>query len=305
MAEVQFKEKFIERYKKLTDWDKYCAECNKHPTKCIRVNTLKISIHELKKRIEAQGFKLTQIPWCKEGFWIEGERTDIGNLLEHALGYFYVQEASSMIPPTVLDPQEHESVLDVAAAPGSKTTQIGQCMKNTGIIAANDVSGGRLASLGINVQRMGLKNVIVTKSKGQHIRGQFDKILLDAPCSGTGTIMKSEAVVRDWNEHIGERLAIMQTKLITSAFNNLKKGGTMVYSTCTMEPQEDEGVISYLLEKFPDASLEEIKFEGKRSPAILEFNGEVYNKECSKCLRIWPQDNHTEGFFVAKIRKAE
>ncbi|MBN2421189.1 tRNA methyltransferase, partial [Candidatus Woesearchaeota archaeon] len=95
MSELQFKEKFIERYKKLTDWDAYCAECNKHIRKAIRINTIKISVKELKARLEKQNFKLTQIPWCKEGFWIEGDRTDLGNLLEHALGYFYVQEASS------------------------------------------------------------------------------------------------------------------------------------------------------------------------------------------------------------------
>lgn len=303
MSEVQFKEKFIERYKKLTDWDAYCKECSKHIRKAIRVNTLKIEVNELKKRLEKQNFKLTQIPWCKEGFWIEGERTDLGNLLEHALGYFYVQEASSMIPPVVLEPKENDSVLDVAAAPGSKTTQIGMYMKNTGIVVANDITGDRLASLGINIQRMGMKNAIVTKMRGQHIKVEFDKILLDAPCSGTGTIMKSEAVVRDWNPSIGERLAVLQTKLISTAFNNLKKGGTLVYSTCTMEPQENEGVISYLLETFPDAKLEEIKFEGKRSNCILEFENEKYNPEVKKCLRIWPQDNGTEGFFVAKIRK--
>ncbi|MBN2421160.1 NOL1/NOP2/sun family putative RNA methylase, partial [Candidatus Woesearchaeota archaeon] len=222
---------------------------------------------------------------------------------EHALGYFYVQEASSMIPPVVLDPQENDSVLDVAAAPGSKTTQIGMYMKNTGIIVANDIAGSRLASLGINVQRMGLKNVILTKMQGQHIKGEFDRILLDAPCSGTGTIMKSEAVVRDWNPEIGTRLAVIQKKLITNSFNILKSGGTMIYSTCTMEPQENEGIISYLLETFPNAELEEIKFEGKRSPCFTEFEKEKYNEEVKKCLRIWPQDNGTEGFFVAKIRK--
>ncbi|HME87326.1 MAG TPA: RsmB/NOP family class I SAM-dependent RNA methyltransferase [Candidatus Nanoarchaeia archaeon] len=300
---IEFKEKFIERYKQLTDWDVYAAECKKRIRKAIRVNTLKISIKDLKKRLEAQGFTLTQVPWCKEGFWIVGDRTDLGNLLEHALGYFYVQEASSMIPPVVLDPEEHDSIVDVAAAPGSKTTQIGQYLNNTGIIIANDVAGNRLASLGINIQRMGLKNAIVTKMQGQNIKGQFDKILLDAPCSGTGTIMKSLAVVTDWNVNLAERLSQLQRKLITNSFNSLRPGGVMVYSTCTMEPQENEGVISWLLEKFPDAKLEEIKLNIKRSPAILKFEKEVYNPEVSKCLRIWPQDNNTEGFFVAKIRK--
>ena len=303
MTELQFKEKFIERYKKLTDWNKFSKSSTEWLRKSIRVNTLKISIPDLKKRLEKQGFRLTPIPWCKEGFWIEGERTDLGNLLEHALGYFYVQESASMIPPVVLNPEENDAVLDIAAAPGSKTTQIGQYMKNTGIILANDVTGDRLASLGINVQRMGLKNIALMKSQGQHIKGQFDKILLDAPCSGTGTIMKSARSAIDWNPGLIERLSGLQKKLIANAFNNLRENGILVYSTCTMEPQEDEGVVSWLLEKFPNAELEEIKLDINRSECFTEFEDEQYNKEVSKCLRIWPHNNNSEGFFVARIRK--
>ena len=303
MNEVEFKEKFVERYKKLTDWDKFKKNSNEWLRKSIRVNTIKISVNDLKKRMEKQGYKLTSIPWCKEGFWIEGERTDLGNLMEHVLGYFYVQESASMIPPVVLDPKENESVLDVAAAPGSKTTQIGQYMNNKGIIMANDITGDRLASLGINVQRLGLKNIVISKAKGQFIRGQFDRILLDAPCSGTGTIMRSIRSAMDWNPDLIKRLSGLQKKLISVAFNNLKEGGTMVYSTCTMEPEEDEGVVSFLLEKFPNAKLEEIKLKINRSDAVLEFGDEKYDPEVKKCLRIWPQDNDTEGFFVAKIKK--
>ncbi len=303
MEQLVFKEKFVERYKKLTDWDKFEKSSREWLRKSIRVNTLKISVNDLKKRLEKQGFNLIQIPWCKEGFWISGERTDLGNLMEHALGYFYVQESASMIPPVVLDPEENDVVLDVAAAPGSKTTQIGQYMNNTGIILANDITGDRLASLGINVQRMGLKNVALVKSQGQHIKGQFDKILLDAPCSGTGTIMKSIRSAMDWNPDLIKRLSGLQKKLILNAFNILKDNGVLVYSTCTMEPEENEGVISFLLEKFPNAKLEEIKLKINRSECFTSFEDEKYNPEVSKCLRIWPQDNNTEGFFVARIRK--
>jgi len=303
MAEIAFKQKFIDRYKELTDWDVYCEACDKHLRKAIRVNTLKISISTLKKRLEKQGFTLTQVPWCKEGFWIIGERTDLGNLLEHALGYFYIQEAASMIPPVVLGVKEHEAVLDVAAAPGSKASQIAQYMKNTGILIANDVTGNRLASLGINLQRCGAKNALVMKSQGQHIRGTFDKILLDAPCTGTGTIMKSYKVVEDWSPGAVDRVTNIQKKLILRAFENLKKGGTLVYSTCTMEPQEDEGIVSFLLEKFDNAKVQEIKLNIKRSKPVLSFGKEKYNPEVKKCLRIWPQDNNTEGFFIAKIKK--
>ncbi|MEK6886584.1 MAG: NOL1/NOP2/sun family putative RNA methylase [Nanoarchaeota archaeon] len=305
MEKPIFKEKFIERYSKLTDWNKFEKASTEWLRKSIRVNTLKISVNDLKKRLETRGFVLTPIPWCKEGFWIEGERTDLGNLLEHALGYFYVQESASMIPPIVLNPEENDVVLDVAAAPGSKTTQIGQYMKNTGIILANDITGDRLASLGINVQRMGLKNIAIMKSQGQFIKGKFDKILLDAPCSGTGTIMKSARSANDWNPGLIERLSGLQKKLIAVAFNNLKSNGVLVYSTCTMEPQEDEGVVSWLLEKFPNAKLEEIKLNIERSECFTSFEGETYNPEVKKCLRIWPQDNNSEGFFVTKIKNVQ
>ncbi|HLC98981.1 MAG TPA: RsmB/NOP family class I SAM-dependent RNA methyltransferase [Candidatus Nanoarchaeia archaeon] len=306
---LEFKEKFIERYSKLTDWKEFERHCRSYLRKAIRVNTIKISVPELKKRLEDK-WKLDQVPWCKEGFWIEhrGEkRIDIGNLKEHVLGYIYVQEAASMIPPVVLDPQPGEVVLDMCAAPGSKTTQIAQYMKNEGVVVANDISADRLSSLGINVQRCGLTNVIITKSYGFHMKdaveGGFDRILVDAPCSGTGSIRKSLKTIRMWNPDMIKRLSSTQKRLIEKGFDLLKKGGVMVYSTCSLEPEENEEVVSHLLEKHSNARLEEIKLDIKRSPAVTEFNGKIYNPEVRKCLRIWPQDNDTEGFFITKIRK--
>jgi NOL1/NOP2/sun family putative RNA methylase len=302
-----FKQKFIERYSKLTDFDEFKKYSLTYARRSIRVNTLKISVEELKKRLE-HDWMLEQVPWCKEGFWIEhkGEekRRDVGNLIEHSLGYIYIQEAVSMIPPIVLDPKPGEVIMDMAASPGSKTTQICAMMQNKGIVIANDITGDRLRPLGLNLQRCGISNVIVTLMKGQRVKGQeFDKILLDAPCSGTGTIRKSLKTILIWNPTMVSRLAKTQKHLIENAFSLLKKGGTLVYSTCSVEPEENEGVISHLLDKFTDAKVEEIHLNIKRSKPVLEFEGIKYNPEVSKCLRLWPQDNDTEGFFVAKIRK--
>src|SRR3989338_7410592 len=139
-SNVEFKDKFIERYSSLTDWVKFKTCSLSFLRRSIRVNTLKISIEELKKRLE-EHWNLDQVPWCREGFWIEHkqkERRDIGNLIEHPLGYFYAQEAASMIPPLVLGPKEDEVVLDMAASPGSKTTQIAALMGNKGFLIAND-----------------------------------------------------------------------------------------------------------------------------------------------------------------------
>lgn len=308
-AKLKFKDHFIKRYASLTDWDAFKAYSLSFLRKAIRVNTLKIPIEACVQRLEAKGWRLTPIPWCSAGFWIENpERRDVGNLLEHHLGYFYVQEAASMIPPLVLDPQPHETILDMAASPGSKTTQLAAMMQNTGVIVANDYKADRLAALGMNVQRVGAMNVIITEMRGEGIRGlQFDRILLDAPCSGTGTICKSPKTIDIWNPLMVRRLQKQQQRLIGSAWKLLKPDGTLVYSTCTMEPEEDEAVIDFLLKQHDDALVDPIKdaeLPGlKRSAPVMEFEGERYDGAIRGCLRIWPQDNGTEGFFVARIKK--
>jgi len=302
--DIGIKQGFEERYRSIlgNDYDRFIEYSLAFLRRSIRVNTLKIPVNELKKRLK-ENWKLSPVPWCKQGFWIEGKRRDIGNLREHALGYIYVQEAASMIPPVVLDPKPGEVVLDMCAAPGSKTTQIAQYMKNKGVLISNDYTGLRLRPLGINVQRCGITNCILTLMHGQNIKGSFDKILVDAPCSGTGTIRKSLKTLRIWNPNMVKRLAGTQKQLINRAFENLKDNGTMVYSTCTLEPEEDEGVVSYLLDKYDNAKLKNIDLNIKRSEPITEFNNVKYNPEVKKCLRVWPQDNDTEGFFVAKIKK--
>src|SRR3989338_4087739 len=308
-AEIEFKEKFIERYEKLTDFELFKKYSLSFLRRSIRANTIKISIEELKKRLE-KNWALEQIPWCKEGFYIEHikkERRDIGNLIEHSLGYFYIQEAASMMPPIVLEPKEDEIILDMAASPGSKTTQIAQYMNNRGILVANDYTTDRMKPLSINMQRCGITNAIITLMQGQWFHNanvKFDRILVDAPCSGTGTIRKSLKTLRIWNPNMVKRLSITQKQLLETAFNILKNNGTMVYSTCSLEPEENEAVVDFLLNKYENAELEEIKIKHlKKSSPIMSFEDKNYNENIKKCLRIWPQDNDTEGFFVARIKK--
>ena len=304
---IVFKPKFVERYKELLDdrYDEFIEYSLSWIRKCIRINTLKMDVPELKDRLN-DNWALTQIPWCKEGFYISGTRYDVGNLLEHSLGYIYIQESASMIPPIVLDPKENESILDLCASPGSKTSQIAQYMKNTGVLVANDISHDRLAPLGLNLQRCGISNAVITMMKGTYFKNyQFDKILVDGPCSGVGTIRRSLKTIQKWNPNVVKFLAGQQKALVATAFSNLKLGGTMVYSTCTLEPEEDEGVVSWLLEKEENARLEKIDLDIKRSSPVTSFGGMEYSTETKKCLRIWPMDNDSEGFFVAKITKKE
>ena len=309
-SSIEVKPRFEERYRALlgNDYDKFMAYSFSYIRKAIRVNTLKISPSELKKRID-EIWQLDPIPWCPEGFWItykKGKRFDIGNLQEHQLGYIYVQEAASMIPPVVLAPKPGEIVLDLCAAPGSKTSQMAQYMKNEGVLIANDVQFARLKALGMNVQRCGVANTVISHMQGfafKHSTIRFDKILVDAPCSGTGTIRKSLKTLKMWNPSMITRLAAQQLALLEVAFGLLKEGGTVVYSTCTLEPEENEGVISNFLSKHPDAVLEAFDLPIKRSPPITQFLNHTYSPEVNKCLRIFPHDNDTEGFFVAKMRK--
>ena len=303
---IEFKKAFIERYSSLTDWDEFKKYSLCFLRRSIRVNTIRGAIKDVKKSIEAKGWKLDPVLWCKEGFWISNpERKDVGNLLEHHLGKIYVQEAASMIPPLVLQPKPGDIVLDMCAAPGSKTTQMAAMMKNKGVLIANDYKGQRLQSLGINLQRSGLTNSIITLMHGKRFHGfQFDKILLDAPCSGTGTIRKSLKTIRIWNANMITKLAGQQKELIENAFNNLKPGGEIVYSTCSVEPEEDEGVVDFLLKKYENAKIVPAKLPRlKTAKPVMEFKKEKYHPDIKHTLRIWPQDNDTEGFYVAKIKK--
>ena len=293
---MEFKDKFLARYEKLTDIEKFKEYSLKEERKSIRVNTLKTNIPRIKKV-----FDLKQIPWIKEGFWIKGKQ--IGNTLEHFLGYIYIQEAASMIPPLVLNPNQDDIVLDMCASPGSKTTELAAIMQNNGLIIANDVAYKRTQPLTINLQRCGVLNTLITLRHGRFFNQKFDKILVDAPCSGTGTIRKSLKTINMWNPNTIKKLAGTQKQLLYTAFECLKNKGTLVYSTCSLEPDENEAVVDALLKRYHNAKLESIKLKINRSPAVLNFENKEFNPEVEKCLRIWPQDNDTDGFFVAKISK--
>jgi NOL1/NOP2/sun family putative RNA methylase len=306
---IQLKESFEKKYRLLLgdNFDEFMKYSLTYLRTSIRVNTLKISISDLKKRLEDKGFELEQVPWCKEGFWVYGDRKDLGNLLEHTLGYIYIQEAMSMVPPLALEPKPGDKILDMCAAPGSKTTQIAQFMENDGMLIANDTVSQRARPLGLNTQRLGIRNIALTLRQGQQFvslpENYFDRILVDAPCSGTGTIRKSLKTLNQVSDGFVKKMQRIQMKLLETAFKLVKKGGVIVYSTCTLEPWEDEAVISYLANNF-DCTIEPIKLNGlKSAKPVMEFMGERYHEAVKNCLRVYPQQYDTEGFFVTKIIK--
>jgi len=279
----------------------------------IRCNTLKISVDELKGRLEGYGWKIRQ-PFDEfpEVMVIESALRpgELGKTKEHLLGYYYVQEISSMLPMLALQPKAGEIILDLCASPGSKTTQAAAMMENSGTIIANELSMGRIGILNSNLERCGVMNTIVTRKEGVALCNRFlkksqirfDKILVDAPCSGEGTLRKSPKTFGMWNPNMIKKIAGVQKRLAEAAVKILKVGGEMIYSTCTLAPEEDEMIVNHLIENF-DVEIEQIKLPLKFRCGVCEWEGVKLSKEVKKCLRLYPQDNDTDGFFVSKIIK--
>lgn len=284
---------------------------HKEPISSMRCNTLKIQPEELKLRLEKKGWKIAQ-PYKEypEIMIIENSLGpgELGKSREHLLGYYYVQEISSMLPILALQPNETDNFLDLCASPGSKTTQAAAMMKNQGNIIANDNKMWRLVILASNLEKCGVSNTVLTKRDGVQICKKlkelmyFDKILVDAPCSGEGTLRSNPKTFITWNIKSVENLSRQQKALASSALEALKEGGEMVYSTCTHSPEEDEEVVQYLMDKF-DIEILPVKLPLKTREGLTEWKGERFNPELKKCIRIYPQDNNTEGFFLCKIKK--
>ena len=307
---------FIERIKSLLgkDFDSYMDVLKKEPVRSLRCNTLKISVEDLKKRLEKKGWKIKQ-PFkdFPEIMIVENELApgELGRALEHLLGYYYIQEIVSMLPVLVLNPKENEKILDLCASPGSKTTQIAARMNNTGLIIANEVKFGRIKILSANTERCGVMNMLITKRDGIALCKRFkeenflfDKILLDAPCSGEGTIRSVPKGLEMWNIKTIENLSKLQKSLIASAIEILKPNGELVYSTCTHAPEENEEVIDFALKNF-NVKIEKINLPIKIRQGILKWKERGYLEEVKFSCRIYPQDNDTEGFFIAKFRRVK
>jgi len=314
---IEPKPLFIERMRKLmpdkNDFAKFNEIIHVSPINSIRCNTLKISPEELRKRLEEKGWKIEQ-PWldCPEAMVVTSnlEPGELGRAREHMTGLYYIQELSSMLPLLALKPSPGEIVLDLFAAPGSKTTQMSALMKNEGTIIANDNDLARIKVLASNLERCGCMNAVVTRhdavilcEKLLKLGIRFDKILLDVPCSGEGTTRSSPKTFIMWNVKMIEKLGRMQRKFISSAVPLLKEGGELVYSTCTYSPEENEKNADFIIKEM-GLEIREIKLPLKCRQGITEWRGESFSEEVTKACRIYPQDNNTEGFFVSKFKKA-
>jgi len=281
-------------------------QCIRKPlVQSFRLNTLKAGREKILSLLG--DVRLRELPFYHDGFYVEGKYA-LGNHVTHGLGLIYVQEVASMIPVILLEPQPGDVVMDMCAAPGSKTTQIAQLMANEGLLIVNEISRKRMRGLTHNIKRCGLINEAVISINGQKTHrifpDYFDRILIDAPCSAEGTIRKSKAVLYHWGTKNVLRMSRLQIGLITSGFRALRPGGTMVYSTCTIAPEENEAVISYLLEKYPEAELLPVEIPRFKTRAgVTHWQGGSFDKRVKQCARILPQDNDTAPFFIARITK--
>ena len=303
---------FIKRYEGLfseKEFSDFLQSCQTPLRKAIRINTLKISEKDFLKRAKANNWQLTKIAYVDQGYFIDRDDTSIPlwKSIEYFAGLFYIQETSSMIPPVLLKNLDKQSIiLDVSAAPGSKTTQIANYKNNEWLIIGNDIVAQRLKALKTNINYQGFYNCASSKLDGRdfgrYFKETFDAILLDAPCSGEWTMRKSEV---KWSIEVIHDLAKLQKKLILSAIEALKVWGTLVYSTCTMTPEEDEAVLSYAKEALWDA-IEIVSWTLpwlNSTTWVTHWQWSDYQKEVQNSQKIWPHINDTEGFFISKIIK--
>lgn len=280
---IALPQKFLEDMKEILkdEYDDFIKSYEEPKTTGLRVNTLKISKEEL---LNLNLFNLTQIPWANEGFYYDETVDRPGKNPLHEAGAYYLQEPSAMSVVPKVDVQEGDKVLDMCAAPGGKSTYILSKLNDTGLLVSNEINLIRIKALGENLERFGAKNCIITNTDSNNLRkvftGYFDKVVIDAPCSGQGMFRKDEVAIKDWSYAKVLECQSIQREIIRDGYKMLKNGGILVYSTCTFAKEENETIINEFIEEFENAKLIEMD-------------------------RVWPHKVKGEGHFVAKIQKLE
>ncbi len=269
----------------------------------IRVNTLKISVADFLKICP---FNVTPVPWTDNGFYVSREERPSRHPFYYA-GLYYIQEPSAMTPASYLPVEPGDKVLDLCAAPGGKSTELGAKLKGKGILVSNDVSVSRTKALIRNIEMFGIRNSVVLCTEAKYmvpsLHGFFDKILIDAPCSGEGMFRKGSNELKNWEQKGSEPYAKLQREIVDDAVKLLKPGGMLLYSTCTFSPEENEQVIEYMLEHNDDLSLVPMKmcdgFDHGHPEWTLSKREDVKH-----CIRLWPHKIKGEGHFLALLQKA-
>ena len=297
---------FLERMKEMLgdDYDAFLKSYKNPRTYGLRVNTAKLSCQDFQA---LSPFPIRPIPWINTGYFYE-EESRPARCPYYQAGLYYLQEPSAMTPASRLPIEPGDFVLDLCAAPGGKATALGAALNDTGFLLANDISTSRARALLRNLELFGMKNMLVTDEKpaklAQRFPAFFNKILLDAPCSGEGMFRKEEALARDWTPEKSAELSDIQKDLVLKAADMLRPGGMLLYSTCTFSPEENEQTIEYLLQEYPEFKICEMEgYEGFADgmPQVTESK----NPELEKTVRIFPHRMKGEGHFLALLQKGE
>nr|XP_027198060.1 25S rRNA (cytosine-C(5))-methyltransferase nop2-like [Dermatophagoides pteronyssinus] len=275
----------------------------------VRVNRLKTSRKELAVKVIRRGMDVYELAdWSKTGLLVKASNVPVGATLEYLTGHYMLMSASSFLPVLALAPRENEVVLDMAAAPGGKSAFLAEMMKNTGALVANDLKKDRLPALASNLHRLGVRNALVTnldaRTFPKYYKSCFDRVLLDAPCSGIGVLRKSPEAKQKRKPEDFQKLAALQRELILAAIDLLhaaKDKGYLVYSTCSLSVEENEMIVQHAL-KHRAVKLVELPFTFG-TPGFKEYQGKKFHESMALCRRIYPHVNNMDGFFVAKLKK--
>jgi NOL1/NOP2/sun family putative RNA methylase len=278
----------------------------------LRVNTLKITPEEFEQICP---FPIKRIPWVKNGYYYDTDQQPSKHPYYYA-GLYYIQEPSAMTPASLLPIDKGDKVLDICAAPGGKSTELGAKLGGEGILITNDISNSRAKALLKNVELFGIRNSLVLSEAPnkllEYFPEYFDKILIDAPCSGEGMFRKSPAIMKNWEQYGVEYYNKLQKEIILFAAKMLKPGGYMLYSTCTFSPEENEGTISYLMEQCPEFHVVNAIPDSKIQKEFgLSYEGFDFGKpqwvdgkeELKQCIRLWPHKIDGEGHFITLLHK--
>ena len=304
---IKLPEKFENKMKELLqdEYDDY-LQCYDEPRYYgLRVNTNKISVEDF---LKIAPWPLTPVPWIPNGFYYDGDKIQPSKHPYYFAGLYYLQEPSAMTPASRIPVEPGERVLDVCAAPGGKATELGAKLKGEGVLIANDISNSRARGLLKNLELFGIGNMMVISEEPgklvEYFPEYFDKILIDAPCSGEGMFRKDKKMVKAWEEHGPEFFSKLQRSIITQAAAMLKPGGMILYSTCTFDPLENEKTVEYLLETCPEFKI--CDMEGSEGfcegiPKYVAYHIEEYRKT----VRIFPHKMQGEGHYLALVKKGD
>jgi len=298
----------IERYFQFLGLDqtKQLLKANEKPlTQSIRVNTLKISILELKNRLEKKGNELKPIEWVPYGFNVVKEISNLGSSHEFLQGYYYLQNIASMLSAIILDPKPNDIVIDMCAAPGSKSTHLAQLMENKGTLILIEKNLNRIPALEVNIRRMGVSNSIILNMdainlSNMNVKG--DKILLDAPCTGEGLIRQDPSRKKSKKMRDLEKMAVIQKKLLKAGLKALKTGGKMLYCTCSIAPEENELVVNHVLNDLNNCSIVKISRDYGVKGLTKVFGINLLN-DLKFSQRLYPHIHDTIGFYFCLIKK--